>query len=344
MIILLVIIGLSLLIMLHEAGHFFAAKFYKLKVDEFGFGFPPKLFSKKKGETTYSFNLLPFGGFVKIAGESDKILGEQDAVVTEEDRKRMFYTQPAFPRSVIILAGVLMNFLVGWLLLSALFMIGGKPILLISEVQDNSPAQAAGFASGDIVKGFSQSQAFIDYVNANRGNEIEFKVIRGNEEKIIKATPRENTGEGGLGVLIAEAGIPKLGFFAALKEGLVRSYDIAVMTLDAFYNLLKNLFLKASLLEGVVGPVGIFGVAQEAGDIGMIYFFQLLAIISINLAVMNLIPFPALDGGRFFLILVEKVKGSPVSPKTEGIINAVGFIFLILLMVLVTVRDVSRWF
>lgn len=345
MTILLVIIGLSLLILLHEAGHFFAAKYFGLKVDEFGFGFPPKLFSVKKGETEYSFNLLPFGGFVRIAGETDRVLDEEKLKLSSDaEKKRMYFTQPALRRSIIILAGVFVNFLIGWLLISTLFMVGGKSVLIISNVQDNSPAKQAGLEAGDIIQGFSKSQAFIEYVKANQNKEIELKVSRGSESKEIKVVPQDRGDQGSLGVLLAEGGIPKYGFFKALKEGLVASGQIAWQTVEAFGLLLRNLFFKAQLLEGVVGPLGILGVANEAGKIGYIYLLQLLALISINLAVMNLIPFPALDGGRFFLILVEKIKGSPVSVRTEGIINAVGFIFLIFLMIIVSVRDISRWF
>lgn len=348
MTIFLVIVGLSLLILLHEAGHFFAAKYFGLKVDEFGFGFPPRLFKWKKGETEYSFNLLPFGGFVKIAGETDRMRDDIGALneLPPAEKKRIFLFQPAWKRSVVILAGVVVNFIVGWLLISALFMIGGKQLLLISAIQPGSAAESAGLKAGDVVIDYTQSQAFIDYVNQNRGKQIDIKVIRNGQETIVPATPKTQTegDEGALGVFLTEAGIPKYGFFRALYEGLLQSFHIAWLVVQTFLKLLENLFLKAQLLEGVVGPVGIFGVATEAGKIGAIYLLQLLALISLNLAVMNLIPFPALDGGRFFLILVEKIKGSPISPKIEGIINGIGFALLLILMVLITVRDVSRWF
>lgn len=345
MTILLVIIGLSLLILLHEAGHFFAAKYFGLKVDEFGFGFPPKLFSKKKGDTEYTFNLLPFGGFVRIAGETDRILDEEKLnAEPEEVKQRMYFTQKAWKRSVIVLAGVFMNFIIGWFLMSLLFMIGGKTVLLVSDVQGGSPAESAGLQSGDIIKNYSKSQDFINFVNQNRGQEISLEILRGNKSETIKAVPQDRGDQGSLGIYLSEGGIPKFGFFKAIWEGLLMTGRIAWQTVDAFVQLLRNLFFKARLLEGVVGPLGIFGVANEAGKIGYLYLVQLLALISINLAVMNLIPFPALDGGRFFLILVEKIKGSPVSVKTEGIINATGFIFLVGLMILISIRDVANWF
>jgi regulator of sigma E protease len=347
LIFIIVLIGLSLLILVHEAGHFFAAKWFGLKVDEFGFGFPPRMFAWKKGETEYSINWLPFGGFVKIAGETDRL---QDMKKLEklspEEKKRMFVFEKAWKRSLIILAGVAVNFVVGWFLLSFLFMVGSPQILLVSGIESNSPAANAGLKAGDVILNYTGSQDFINFVNQHRGREITLDVRRGTEKLEVKAIPRTEVqpNEGALGVFLTEAGIPRYGFFKAIWEGLKFSFALSGQVLVALGELLKNLFVHAKLLEGVVGPLGIFGVAEEAGRIGFAYLVQLLALISINLAVMNLVPFPALDGGRFFLILVEKVKGSPISPRLEGIVNIAGFVLLVLLMVLLTFRDISHFF
>ncbi len=348
-----VIVGLSILILSHEAGHFFAAKFFNLKVDEFGFGFPPRMFAwrpfgaaqGKKGETEYSFNWLPFGGFVKIAGENGEFGSDPASAreeISPEEKSRLFSNQSAFRRSIIILAGVVMNFLIGWLLLSAVLMIGTPPALVITDVQPGSPAEAAGITGGDIIRNFSDSQSFISFVNERRGQPTTITVFRGGEELSFTATPRVSVGEkeGPLGVVLVDAGSPPQNPILALWNGLLSSFDIVRATIAGFYELVASLIFKATLLEGVVGPVGIFTVAQETGKVGIIYLFQLLSLISINLAVVNLIPFPALDGGRFFMILVEKIKGSPISRKTEAAINAVGFVFLIFLMVAITIRDI----
>lgn len=347
LIFLIVLIGLSLLILVHEAGHLWAAKKFGLKVDEFGFGFPPRIFAWKKGGTEYSVNWLPFGGFVKIAGETDRLQDiEKLEKLPAEEKKRIFVFQKAWKRSVIILAGVAVNFVTGWLLLSILFMAGSPQILLVSGVEPGSPADKAGVKAGDIVAGYTQSQAFIDFVNQNRGREITLDLRRGGQELEVKTVLRTaaQTNEGALGVFLNEAGIPRYGFFPAFWEGLKTSFYLAGQVLVALVDLIKNLFLHAQLLQGVVGPLGIFGVAEQAGQIGLIYLIQLLALISINLAVMNLVPFPALDGGRFFLILLEKIKGSPISVRLEGIINIIGFGLLLLLMVLLTFRDISHFF
>lgn len=347
LIIIIVIIGLSLLILGHEAGHFFAAKLFGLKVDEFGFGFPPRIFAIKKGETEYSFNWLPFGGFVRISGERGEF-AMQDAmkgdVVQEHssDRKRLFYAQSAWKKSLIIVAGVVINFIFGWLLISAVLMVGTPQTLVITGIEPNSPAAAAGIMSGDVVKGYVNSQAFIDYINAHRGAPTEISVLRNNKEIDFTVTPRvtRSPDQGAVGVELEEGGTTREAPLRALWDGLLSSGLLLWLTLSAFGQLIAQLFVHASLLPGVVGPVGIFGVAEETGKIGLTYLIQLLGIISINLAVVNCIPFPALDGGRFVMILIEKIKGSPVPEKVEAWINGLGFAFLLILMLLLTVRDI----
>ena len=361
LIIIIVIVGLSLLILGHEAGHFFAAKAFGLKVDEFGFGFPPRITAWKKGETEYSLNWLPFGGFVKIAGERgefemydvDGSKGKEAAFIGRQmlsdkasiaNYERFLHAQPAWKKSIIMLAGVFMNFVLGWIFLSIVLMIGAPQALVITDVQANSPAAAAGVMANDIVKGFTDSQSFIDYVNAHKGEPTPIAVVRNDKEVDFTITPRVNPGpdEGALGVALDETGTAREGFFASLRDGFLDAAILVWITAQAFWQLISQLFVHASLLPGVVGPVGIFGLAEETGHIGLIYLFQLLGIISINLSVVNLIPFPALDGGRFVMVIIEKIKGSPLSPKIEAWVNGLGFAFLILLMVLLTVRDVGN--
>ncbi|MGC9599077.1 MAG: M50 family metallopeptidase [Minisyncoccia bacterium] len=345
LIIILVIIGLSLLILGHEAGHFFAAKAFGLQVDEFGFGFPPRLTSWKKGETEYSLNWLPFGGFVKIAGERGEfeMLEPSGAYEDAPDASRFLYAQPMWKKSIIVLAGVFVNFLLGWLFLSLTLMIGAPQALVVGGVQPDSPAAQAGIMAGDVVKNFTSAQSFIDFVNMHRGETTTIAVLRGNKEIDFSVVPRVQTapGQGAVGVALAEAGTPREGFFSAFKDGLVDAGIIAWLTLQAFYQLFVQLLFHASLLPGVVGPVGIFGLAEETGKIGLVYLLQLFGVISLNLTVVNLIPFPALDGGRFLMAILEKIKGSAISYRTEAWVNSLGFALLIVLMILLTIRDVG---
>ncbi|HEY5220761.1 MAG TPA: M50 family metallopeptidase [Candidatus Paceibacterota bacterium] len=353
LIIILVIIGLSLLILGHEAGHFFVAKLFGLKVDEFGIGFPPRIFAKKFGETEYSINWLPFGGFVRISGERGEFegispeegspgSGTPPVALTDEEKARLFYNQPAWKKSLIVLAGVFMNFVLGWLFISIVFMVGVPQTLVISSTEPASPAASAGLQSGDVVKGYTDSQSFINYVDAHVGQPITVTIIRNDKDISYTITPRTNppADQGALGVALEEGGAARENFFSALWDGLQDAAIISWLTLQAFYELLKQIFVHASIPADVVGPVGIFGIAEETGKIGLAYLLQFLGIISINLMIVNCIPFPALDGGRFLMVVFEKIKGSAMPYKVEAWINGIGFALLLALMVVLTVRDI----
>ena len=346
MIILIVIIGLSLLILGHEAGHFLAARIMGMKVEEFGFGFPPRIWGwkPKRGETKYSLNWLPFGGFVRIAGENDRIQGntEKLAALPESERRKMFYYQKPWRRSVVILAGVTVNFLLGWLIISSIFMVGTSSTLAIYEVQPGSPAEAVGLLPGDIVANFRTAEQFIAYVNDHRGEEIEMNIRRNGESLTFRVVPRMETApnEGAVGIVFA--GIASRGPLTALREGFLATIEMTQLTFLGFYELLRSLVLTGRVPGEIVGPVGIVSIATETGRAGLIYVLQLIAFISINLAVINLLPFPALDGGRFLMILFEKFKGSPIPRQIEMWVNGVGFVLLVLLMVFITVRDIVR--
>ncbi|HUC31195.1 MAG TPA: M50 family metallopeptidase [Candidatus Paceibacterota bacterium] len=353
LIIILVIIGLSFLILGHEAGHFFVAKMFGLKVDEFGIGFPPRIVAKKFGDTEYSINWLPFGGFVRISGERGEFegispeegspgTGATQLTMTNSDKARLFYNQPAWKKSAIVLAGVFMNFILGWLLIAAVFMIGVPQTLVISATEAGSPAAAAGLQAGDVIKGYADSQSFINYVDANKGQPITVTIIRDDKTISFMMTPRVNApaNQGALGVALEDGGAARENPFKALWDGLEDAAIISWLTLQAFYDLLKQIFVHASIPADVVGPVGIFGIAEETGKIGLAYLLQFLGIISINLMIVNCIPFPALDGGRFLMVLIEKIKGSALSYKVEATVNGVGFALLLTLMVVLTVRDI----
>jgi len=349
MIILLIIIGISALIFIHELGHFLAAKFSGIPVEEFGIGYPPRIVSKKIGKTRYSINLLPFGGFVKIYGEQAADLRGQDADSLGPDanlRGKAFYEQPAWRRAIVLVAGVAMNFVLGWLIFSSLFLFGTTPELVINQVMPLSPAAEAGILPGDRLVDFQKAQEFINFVNSNKGNEITINLKRDDKTLVVKTIPRVDVpkGEGALGVGVSQTGFPKLLFFASFKEGLSTSLNIVGATFKAIANIFIGIFTRGRILEGVVGPVGIFEIAFKTAQTGLVYFFQLLGLITINLAVLNIFPFPALDGGRLLFIAIEKIKGSRIAIKTETLSNAVGFAILIFLMIAITIRDITRLF
>jgi regulator of sigma E protease len=358
LIIIIVIVGLSVLILGHEAGHFLAAKMFGLKVDEFGFGFPPRIAAKKIGDTEYSINWLPFGGFVQIGGERGEFAlidgekgspeasldlkpttGDPDAAI---DPRKLFYTQPAWKKAVIVLAGVFTNFILGWIFITIVLAIGVPQTLVIAGTEAGSPAAQAGIQAGDVVKGYTDSQSFINFINQNKGKSTPIAVIRNDKEFDYAITPRVTTtaDQGAIGVALDQGGAPRENIFAAARDGLEDAAILSWLTIKAFGDLVQQIFIHASIPAGVVGPVGIFGIAEETGHIGLVYLLQFIGIISINLMVVNCIPFPALDGGRFFMVIIEKMKGSPLSYKIEAWVNGVGFSLLLLLMIVLTVRDI----
>ncbi len=348
MFILLTIIGLSLLIIVHEFGHFITAKLFGLRVDEFGFGLPPRALGKKFGETIYSLNWLPFGGFVKIYGEDTA--GEQVTMarkqkeVSDDLQNRSFAYQSAWKRSVVILSGVTMNFILGWILISTVLMIGREAGIYISQIDPSGPAVGAGIMLGDRIIGYTKAEEFIKYVNDNRGAEIKFTVLRAGNNEVISVVPRLSPppNQGALGIALDEEDGIKLGFFEAFYSGAVATYNLIWLILSAFFGFISSLFTQGANLSDVSGPIGIFKIAGTAGALGIATFLNFFALISINLGVINALPFPALDGGRFLFILIEKIKGSPLPVKFERIANGIGFALLIVLMILVTIRDIQN--
>lgn len=340
-----VIIFLSVLILAHELGHFLAAKKFGLFIEEFGFGLPPKIFGKKIGETIYSVNWLPFGGFVKMLGENG-----------ESVEPRSFSSISIGRRAIIIVSGVLMNFIFGWLALSFVFMLGLPQAVIITETAKGSPAFDAGILAGDkIISVLNENQkiegeiltvnSFIKFIDENRGKKISVEIKRDGETLNFSLAPRVSPpkGEGALGVGLVEGGMAKMGFFGAFWEGF-KTAILSVKTIAvSIFSLLIKAFVGKASLEQVAGPVGIVKITAQAGTLGFAYILQLMALISLNLAVINIFPFPALDGGRLIFLAIEKIKGSPLNHKFEKIANAAGFALLIFLMLAITIKDIIKF-
>ncbi len=341
-----VIIFLSILILVHELGHFLAAKKFGLLVEEFGFGLPPRIWSKKIGDTIYSINALPIGGFVKIFGEDGIDSENSDSSVDSGRGKRNFKFLPMWQRGLILSAGVLMNFVLGWFIISIVFFVGLPQAIFITEVVPDSPAAEIGLIVGDKITNFLKLDEFIEYVNDNKGKEIGLEIERLGKVFSVQAVPRINPpkGQGALGVALVEGGSPKMGLFSSFYEGFKSSIGIIESIAVAIFGLIKSAVVGEATMESVAGPVGIVKITAQAGSLGFIYLLQLLALISLNLAVINIIPFPALDGGRLLFLAIEKIKGSPLNPKFERFANAGGMALLLLLMLLITIKDISRFF
>ncbi len=364
------IITILVLVLIHEFGHFIAAKRAGIRVDEFGFGFPPRLFSFKKGETTYSFNLIPFGGFVKIFGETpdDK---EDYSSEHGPDHARSLISKPRSTQAVVMIAGVAMNFLLGWILLSGAF-ISGMPTavsdtprgavlsntaLYITSVKKDSPAFLAHLSVGDKIISLSYEdksqikkienpdiRGFQQFVEGATDKNISLLYSHAGVPQNIQIVPQKNieTGKSMLGVSIDMIGMLKLPFHQAVYTGLKTTWHMTVGIALSLAGLVKNIFLGNANFSDVSGPIGIIGIMKTASEFGFAYLVSFIALISLNLAVINLIPFPALDGGRVLFLIIESIKGSRINPKIANTLNNFGFMLLILLMLVVTYHDIIK--
>lgn len=336
----LLLILIIVLVLSHEAGHFALAKWRGVRVDEFGLGFPPRLLSVKKGETRYSLNLFPLGGFVKIFGEDG------------EEGQRSFASQSLRVRSLIVAGGVLANLLVAWLIFSLLAGIGTPQIsdgnggeITIVAVASGSPAQEAGLRAGDRVRGFESVQAVQKFINERKGTQIILDIERGREFMTILTVPRVNPpeGEGALGIAMVEIARVAVPWWQAPWEGLKTTGEIFFATIAALARMAWGLVSGIPGAVGEVsGPVGIASIVSEVAQFGLLPFFQLMAVLSVNLAVINLLPIPALDGGRLLFFAIEYVRRKPISPRVSHLVHTIGFAFLIALMLAITYRDIVR--
>ncbi|PIP28491.1 MAG: RIP metalloprotease RseP [Candidatus Moranbacteria bacterium CG23_combo_of_CG06-09_8_20_14_all_35_22] len=311
-----------------------------------------------QGGTIYSINWIPLGGFVKIKGEDGGNISDEDS----------FAGKSAWVRTKVLAAGVMMNFVLAWVLISIVFMLGAPQAfdpaeknvagakIQISEIVEDSPAQLAGINIGDEISKkqvnpagesvkLSSVEDVQNYIKNNAGKELNLGIIRGDQTLAIKITPRVNApeGQGLLGVNLAQTKIIKYSWYKAFWEGLKSTYEITLAILVALGGIIKNLFMGNGVGADVAGPVGIAVLTKQVTGLGLVYILQFAALLSINLGIINILPIPALDGGRILFVLIEKMKGSPVSQKLEQTFHSVGFLLLILLLILVTFKDVMKF-
>ena len=342
--ILIFLLVLSVLVIVHEFGHFWVAKKNGIWVEEFGFGLPPRVWGKKIGDTIYSINLLPFGGFVKLHGELT------DDRVT--DKRRAFLTKPKLIKTAVIVAGVIMNFLLAIVAFAVVYSFSGIPKetdkVRILDTVSGSPAQMAGLIQGDVIVKVNKSEIkkpadFISLIEEQKGKKVNLELDNG---KIVSLTPRLNppNNEGPLGVVISNTEIhfppiwqrPFYGVYYGFKDAIFWGKTV----LTGFVTIFIDLF-HGQAPKDIAGPVGIFAVTSEAAKSGILSLINLLGIISVNLAILNIIPFPALDGGRLLFILIEGIVGRKVVPKIEATIHAVGMVILLGLILAITIKDIK---
>ncbi|HEY4506834.1 MAG TPA: site-2 protease family protein [Candidatus Paceibacterota bacterium] len=353
------IIVLGILVLVHELGHFVVAKKSGMKVEEFGFGFPPRLFGFKKGETTYSINWIPFGGFVKVMGEDGQ----------NPNDPRSFAAAKASTRANVLVAGVVMNVLLAVVLLSIANGVGLRVGLIegdsamqaedvrvqVIQVAPGSPAEQAGLKVLDEIIAFSENghrfelktvEQVQDAILAHKGRDVILEIKNGDQinTKNIYVRSDPPLGEGAVGISLASTGVIRYPWYKAPWHGIIDTANITAYTAVGYGTIIKNLVTKGNPGMELSGPVGIAVVTGQAARIGFTYLMQFTALISVNLAILNIIPFPALDGGRLLFVVIEKLRRRPISKKVEAIVNSVGFALLIMLMIYVTTKDVLKFF
>lgn len=337
------VLVIGVLVFVHELGHFTVAKLSRVKVEEFGMGFPPRLFKIKRGETIYSINAIPFGGFVRLLGED----GESQA-------KNSFASKRSRVKLPIIAAGVLMNFLLAGVLFSIGYGIGMTPVrldastlpgkktntVMIASIVENSVAQQSGLKVGDQILGFASGSDFTQFTSDNKGKPVELN-IKSEEGKEELKTLTLGAGEYPLGVGLVDLPSVKMGFFDAIYYGFKELFLTTYFVLKMLLIFLGQLFSKFTLGEDVAGPVGIFNITGQAVRYGLVYVLQLAAILSINLGLVNFIPFPALDGGKAFLIFLQGLfRKKIIKDEIENMMNLIGFALIILLITTITLREI----
>ncbi len=357
------IIVLVLLILVHELGHFLVAKYFGIRVDEFGIGFPPKVASLFwwKG-TEFTFNAIPFGGFVKIFGENP-----DEESLEGEDKERSMVNKNRAIQSAVLLAGVTFNALFAGVLIIFAFMIGvpaasdmydeehiSDPRATVVSVLPDSPAERAGFEARDIllqvrdngeVQDITRSADLSEFVTDRGGSEVTITFERDGTEREMSVVPEEAvTDEEGaaVGLGIQSVGVVSFSPLSAVWEGSKHTVILTGVITVELVRFIGQAVTGTADFSEVAGPVGIVSLVGDAWTVGFAYLMYFTAIISLHLAIINLFPFPALDGGRLLFVGIEAITRKQISPVIANGLNVIGFVLLILLMVIITINDVSN--
>ncbi len=363
------VIVLGILVFAHELGHFSIAKLFKIKVEEFGFGFPPRIWGVKRGETTYSLNWIPFGGFVRIFGEDN-----QEAL-SEEDKKRSFVNKPKLVQVAVLVAGIVFNLIFAWILVS-IVVANGVPLstssvdpkylenieLTIVSVVPGSPAGEAGVVPGDSVEYIKYDEVEVTnldldkfYATLQAAGEKELTIglegMDGATREVSLKAERgvlpNNEDALAIGVGPDMIGITSnIPLYVAPVVGGELTWYLTKETAKGYVTIIADLFRGngGEVLQMVSGPLGIAGLVGSAAAVGFTSLLMLTAIISVSLAIINLLPFPALDGGRILFVIIEAIKGSPIKSTVAITINTIGFFILIGLLLIVTFSDITKLF
>lgn len=366
------IITLLILVVIHELGHFFAAKRFGIKVLEFGFGIPPRAWGKKIGETIWSLNWLPFGGFVRLLGED-----ESDKSVLDD--KRSFAHQAIWKRIAVVIAGVGMNLLLAWVLFYIVLGVQGfktkLPLLsdykfsginqktdtaiIVGNISGGSPAELAGLKNGDRIMAINgapviDSDKFVAEIKASAGKQVKLTIsdLQGNDVKDVMVTPRENppAGQGALGVSLGGLKTVNLSFDTPMQKlfaGPIYSYNLIAYSGKILGDTIGFSVKERDLgpvSNAVAGPVGITSVVGQilSVDKPLLPYLDFVAALSLNLAVVNVLPFPGLDGGRLFFLVIEGITRKKTHAVVEKYVHTIGLVVLLSLIILITISDIRK--
>ena len=366
------IITILILVVIHEFGHYIAAKKFHIKVLEFGFGIPPRAWGKKIGETIWSLNWLPFGGFVRLLGEDET---EKDVL----DDKRSFAAQKPWKKITVVIAGVAMNLLLAWVLFYIVLGVQGfktklpllsdykfaginqtvETAIIIGNIAKDSPAEKAGLADGDRIvaingSAVTESSGFVEEIKSNAGKEVKLTIsdIQGNDRREVTLVPRENPpeGQGALGVSLGGMQTVSLSFDSIpqkLFAAPIYSYNLIGYSGKILGDTISYSFEQGDLApvsNAVAGPVGITAVVGQILSVKnpLIPYLDFVAALSLNLAVVNVLPFPGLDGGRLLFLVIEAITRKKTHAVVEKYVHTIGLFILLSLIILITISDIRK--
>ena len=319
------------LIFVHEFGHFAAAKACGIKVNEFAIGMGPAFFKKQKGETLYSLRVFPIGGFCAMEGEDED---------SEDDRA--FNNKPAWKRAIVLVAGAFMNLVAAVVLMIIIACWSGQATTVIDQVLDDSPAYAAGIQAGDEITAVDGKKTdnwndILTAIGGKKDETVEITLIRDGSELSVTAAAEYDD----------ESGRAKIGIKPEIKHNVIAGFGAGVKNTGKMtvmmYDTIRQLITGDVSVKELSGPVGIVYAVNDTAKAGVIYVVYLSALLSLNLAIMNMLPLPALDGGRLLFLLIRKITGKRVTDEMEGRIHFIGIVLLMLLMVFVTWNDIVKF-
>lgn len=321
-----------MVILFHEFGHFIVAKSVGVRVNEFSIGMGPKLFQKVKGDTKYSFRLLPIGGFCSMEGEDEN-----------SDDPRSFNKASPWSRIAVVAAGAIMNFVLAVIVLSIASYNIGVPTTTVLKTNEDSPAERAGIKSGDIILSINEKEiedwnSIVGEISSsNPEKTMKIKVLRNEDVIEFDLKPVVNAEENR--VIIGIVPATEKSVSSAITGGFKETWSM----LQVMFEFIQMIFRGGVSTKDLSGPIGVIYTIGEAAKYGVSNLLYLMGFISVNLGVFNLLPIPALDGGRIIFLIIEVLRGKPIDPEKEGYVHFVGFILLMLLMIIVTYTDFTRF-